>query len=244
MRWIVLLLVFVNAGYFAWGFYQQSQDSYVRQKTQQSVPAEQGKRLVLYSESVQVESTVVPEPEVVDPVLNASENETEDASKVGQCLVVGPFTSATKADNLQQRLFAIGVASRERSDGESAGADYWVHIPPLAGRDAAIRMLRELQGQGIDSFVITQGELSNGISLGLFSREASANEVSRRLLEAGYGTRIKQLARSPETYWLEMDVKESKQITDRFWGELDEEYRDLKMLEKSCKGIASVELIH
>ncbi|MGI9274590.1 MAG: SPOR domain-containing protein [Endozoicomonas sp.] len=244
MRWIVLLLFFLNAGYFAWGFYQQSQDSYARPVVQQTVPPEQGKRLVLYSESPQAKKTVEPEPQTVSPVEESVDGKPEVSATVGQCLVLGPFSSATKADNLQQRLFAVGVGSRERSDGEATQADFWVHIPPLASRVNAIRMLRELQGQGIDSFVITQGELSNGISLGLFSREASANEVSRRLLEAGYETRIKQLARSPETYWLEMDLKESRQITDRFWSELGDDYKELKMLEKNCKGIASGGLIH
>ncbi|AMO58515.1 sporulation domain-containing protein [Endozoicomonas montiporae CL-33] len=229
----------MNTGYFAWGTYQQSQSRYVK-PTVSEPEKQQGKRLVLWSESGKnlPRSELLPEP--VERNNRSASEKTLDA----QCLVVGPFGSASKADDMQQRLFSLGVASRERSDNEASEYDHWVHIPPLASREAAIRLLRELQGQNIDSFVITQGELANGISLGLFSKEVSANKVSSRLLQAGYETRIKQLARQPQTYWLELAVKEADKITEGMWERFADEYNGLKVLEKNCKGIASESSIH
>ena len=239
MRWIILLLLIMNTGYFAWGTYQESQSRYVKPVVSEP-EKEQGKRLVLWSES----GNNLPRSELLpEPVERSSRTSTE-LTPEGQCLVVGPFSSADKADDMQQRLFSLGVASRERSDNETNEYDHWVHIPPLAGREAAIRLLRELQGQGIDSFVITQGELADGISLGLFSKEASANKVSSRLLQAGYETRIKRLARQPQTYWLELAAKQADKITEVMWENFADEYNGLKVLEKSCKGIASESPIH
>ena len=239
MRWIILLLLIMNTGYFAWGTYQQSQSRYVKPVVSEPEKP-QGKRLVLWSESGKnlPKSDLLPEP-----VERNGHSEPEIAQN-DQCLVVGPFGSSAKADEMQQRLFSLGVASRERSDNEAGSYDHWVHIPPLADREAAIRLLRELQGQGIDSFVITQGELANGISLGLFSKEASANKVSSRLLQAGYETRIKRLARQPQIYWLELAAKQADKITDDMWENFANEYNGLKVLEKSCKGIASEPSIH
>lgn len=236
MRWIFLSLVFANAGYFAWAYYQQSHQTYEQFKYVEESPAQQGKRLVLLSEARKSLKSAARD--------NQDNNKEGSEKSVEQCLVVGPFSSANRADELQQRLFSLGVTSRERSDDESRQVDYWVHIPPLANRQAAIRLLRELQAQQIDSFVITQGELSNGISLGLFSKEGSANDVSRRLLQAGYTTEIKLLPRTPETFWLEMNLEASELLAEDFWSELANDYKDLKMLEKSCKGIASSKAIH
>ncbi|MGI9283726.1 MAG: SPOR domain-containing protein [Endozoicomonas sp.] len=232
MRWIFLVLLFANAGYFVWGYYHQSHKPYRTVKVDSEVPVQAGKRLMLLSEM----ST---EPPRQTPV----KKETKGISEA-QCLVVGPFESSAKADQLQQKLFSLGVSSRERSDNEVVLADYWVHISPRSNRQAAIRLLRELQGQGIDSFVITQGELANGISLGLFSKETSANEVSRRVQEAGYEPSIKKLPREPETFWLEMTDSEADKLNADFWEKQADEYNDLKMLEKNCKSVASDSSIH
>ena len=239
MRWIILLLLLMNTGYFAWETYQQSLSRYAKPVVSEPEKP-QGKRLVLWSESGRnlPKSDLLPEP------VERSEHSEPEAARNTQCLVVGPFDSSAKADEMQQRLFSLGVTSSERSDNEANSYDHWVHIPPLAGRDAAIRLLRELQGQGIDSFVITQGELANGISLGLFSKEASANKVSSRLLAAGYETRIKRLARQPQTYWLELAAKQADKVTDAMWENFANEYNGLKVLEKSCKGIATEPSIH
>ena len=239
MRWIILLLLLMNTGYFAWGTYQQSQNRYLKPVAAEP-ENEQGGRLVLWSESGRnlPKSDLLPEP------VEHKGDVAEDIESDAQCLVVGPFSSSTRADQMQQRLFSLGISSRERSDSEADGYDHWVHIPPLPSRDAAIRLLRELQGQEIDSFVITQGELANGISLGLFSKEASANKVSSRLLQAGYETRIKQLPRQPQTYWLELAEKNAESITEEMWDNFAREYNGLKILEKNCKGIASGKSIH
>ncbi|WP_257254482.1 MULTISPECIES: SPOR domain-containing protein [unclassified Endozoicomonas] len=232
MRWIVLILLLSNVGYFVWGYYHQSHKPYRAIKVDTEVPVQAGKRLMLLSEMA---STL--------PEQTLKKKETKGIAEA-QCLVVGPFESSAKADSLQQKLFSVGVSSRERSDNEVMLADYWVHIPPRSNRQAAIRLLRELQGQGIDSFVITQGELANGISLGLFSKEVSANEVSRRVQEAGYEPAIKKLPREPETFWLEMTDSEAKKLSAGFWERQADEYNDLKMLEKNCKSVASDDSIH
>ncbi|WP_051786485.1 SPOR domain-containing protein [Endozoicomonas numazuensis] len=232
MRWIFLVLLFANAGYFVWGYYHQSHKPYRTVKAISEVPVQAGKRLMLLSEM----STA--------PSRQTAAKKNQKQTPEAQCLVVGPFESSTKADQLQQKLFSLGVSSRERSDNEVVLADYWVHISPRSNRQAAIRLLRELQGQGIDSFVITQGELANGISLGLFSKEASANEVSRRVQEAGYEPSIKKLPREPETFWLEMADSEADKLSADFWEKQADEYNDLKMLEKNCKSVASGDSIH
>lgn len=237
MRWTVIFLVFANISYFAWGSYEESRGGYWLPEESDAYKEASGKRLVLLTEMEGSGSSSAGDMTKIKPLLNSP---AQAGFKLGsKCLIVGPFANAVELDELQQRLFAVGVSSKERADEYSQQQDYWVHIPPLPGRDAAIRLLRELQAQRIDSFVITQGELANGISLGLFSRSESAKAVSRRLIDAGYGVAIKSLPRVPEQWWLEMDAAVEGRLSSLFWDEAADQFPELKKFKKSCKSIAT-----
>lgn len=229
MRLTVIFLVFANISYFAWGAWQESQ---IGHWLPDEYEAHDGERLIMLSE---IESSASSQLSGEVAGVYASFKSANQFSDVAQeCLVVGPFANLVEVDELQQRLFAVGINSQERADENSQEQDYWVHIPPLSSRSEAIRLLRKLQAQRIDSFVITQGELANGISLGLYSRRESAKAVSRRLSDAGYGVAIKHLSRVPEQWWLEMDAAVEGKLDTSFFGGAD-----LRKLKKSCKNVAS-----
>ncbi|WP_299734167.1 hypothetical protein [uncultured Endozoicomonas sp.] len=231
MRWIVLLLVFLNVGYFAWGFYKESRADYRLLETGFNYEDSAGGRLVLLSEMMEQEKPGQEAPSHLD-ISGGSD---------GECLFVGPFDSPLEVDAIKQQLFSMGVDSRERADATSEIQDYWVHIPPLPSRVAAARMLRELHAQKIDSFVITYGELDNGISLGLFSKKEYAESVRRRLSDTGYTVKIKELSHSPEQWWLEMDSAVDEKLGADFWEQMSSRYPDAKKRKKNCKSIATEE---
>ncbi|MBO9483032.1 MULTISPECIES: SPOR domain-containing protein [Gammaproteobacteria] len=231
MRLTVIFLVFANIGYFAWGSWQESRVGYWLPESDSAYTEAAGERLVLLTETEDYLQSLRNETEV-QPALETS---LYSGDAVQECLIVGPLANVIEVDELQQRLFAVGVSSKERADESSQQEDYWVHIPPLASRDAAIRLLRELQAQRIDSFVITQGELTNGISLGLFSRREFAKAVSRRLMDAGYEVAIKSLPRVPEQWWLEMDAAVEEKLSTSFWDEATDQFPELKTLRTACK---------
>ena len=240
MRWMAFLLVFANVAYFAWGSYHESRMGYVTSRestvyesaTYQNTAYKNNasQRLVLLSEVSAVavaEASDAPEP--------SSATLTTDVG----CLFLGPFDGPAEVDALQQQLRAIGINSQQQGDGESTALDYWVHIPPLPSRVAAVRLLRELQAQKVDSFVITYGELANGISLGLFVKEASAKSVQRRLSNAGYQVNIKTLSHSPEKWWLEMPAQVESKVSSKFWAQLSNRHPEVKKLKKRCESIAT-----
>ena len=53
---------------------------------------------------------------------------------------------------------------------------HWVLIPPQP-EAVALRQFRDIQRQGIDSYLVTEGENRNAISLGLFESRESAISV-------------------------------------------------------------------
>lgn len=90
------------------------------------------------------------------------------------CLEWGAFgpTEVAKAAEALDTL-AAGAQKRERRSEESAR--WWVMIPPLANRNAAINRVNELKKQGIEEmFVIDDDAYRNAVSLGLFRNEEGA----------------------------------------------------------------------
>ena len=101
------------------------------------------------------------------------------------------------------RAEALGFESEMRSLATGGSIEHWVHIPPLANRQQSLQLLRELQGRGIDSYIITQGDLAEGISLGLFKNKESAGRLTQKMLDMEYDVVIKEVVRGEKELWLE-----------------------------------------
>ena len=92
-------------------------------------------------------------------------------------------------------------------------AEYWVHVPPRSGREEALRTLKELQRRNIDSYIITQGDLAEGVSLGLFRKKESAESVRDKVAQYDIPVDIRVVNESSREYWVE--VKEVSQLNER-----------------------------
>jgi hypothetical protein len=116
---------------------------------------------------------------------------------------VGPFKDEDDAKFLGIRAEALGFNSEMRSLATGGSIEHWVHIPPLLNRQQSLQLLRELQGRGVDSYIITQGELAEGISLGLFRNKKSAERLTLKMQEMDYDVVIKEVLRGEKELWLE-----------------------------------------
>lgn len=73
----------------------------------------------------------------------------------------------------------------------AAPTSYLVYLPPADSLAEAQQRVAALRRAGVDDvFLMPEGALRLGISLGLFTREAGAREVAARLLALGYDARI------------------------------------------------------
>lgn len=222
MRWLLLLLVLLNILYHVW----HRQQAPLR--AQEVGPVEpyraMGSRLDLVAER---HSLPRPTPQV------------EQALAGDKCLLFGDFAQASMADAVVQRLLSRGYDARRESIEVGVGVDYWVYLPPMPSNQAAIRLLRELQSRNIDSYVITVGDLENGISLGIFSRMASAELMVGRLKEAGYGASIRELSRSHRQYWIQVRRVKDSGALERELARLLSEMGSPPVKRTMCKDIAS-----
>lgn len=198
MRWIFLALVLMNLGYFGYS-------NFLRQPVYsdgENIPAsavQGGKPLVLLSEMSE----------------QPAERIAEAPLQPGVCWLAGPFSDPDLAKNIRARMQALDIPASEKTTQRLVKTEYWVYLPPLPNREKAMRKLRELQKRNIDSFVVTDGELENAISLGLFSKEDSVQLVVKSLQSKGYQPETKTLERTRETYWVMAPHEANAQLADK-----------------------------
>ena len=139
---------------------------------------------------------------------------------------------------VEQRLMALDIQAEIRSVDAAAGLDYWVYLAPLASRQASLRQLKELQARKIDSYIITQGDLANGISLGIFPRSDSAESVMLRLRDAGYEPLLRELPRAQRSFWVRI-APESRRLADDVMPQLVMDFQDLQHQIMPCESVAT-----
>ncbi|MCW1938502.1 MULTISPECIES: SPOR domain-containing protein [Pseudomonas] len=225
MRWILLLLLLLNAFYYVW----HQQQGPLRAKEVAPAGAYQSAR-----KDIRLLS------EADAPRVRAESSAPADAvaPEAAVCLYLGSFEEESRARVVEQRLLSLDIQAEVRSVDAAAGVEYWVYLPPLASRQASLRQLRELQARRIDSYIITQGELANGISLGIFPRNDSANSVMQRLRDVGYEPQIRELSRAHRSFWVRV-APESRRLADEFLlGRLAGDFAGLQHQLMPCEGVA------
>jgi cell division septation protein DedD len=221
MRWMFLWLVVLNLFYYVW--HQQQVPLRVTEIAPLDMAQSSKRDIRLLSESsapVRREAAVAEEAEAV-------------------CLFLGSFEQMPEASAVEQRLLSLDIRSQVQSVDAAAGVDYWVYLPPLASRQASLRQLRELQARKIDSYIITQGDLANGISLGIFPRSDSAGSVMQRLREAGYEPLLRELTRAHRSFWVRIAPESRRLADDSLLERLAFDFKGLQHQLMPCEGVAS-----
>lgn len=221
MRWMFLWLVVLNLFYYVW--HQQQVPLRVTEIAPLDMAQSSKRDIRLLSESsapVRREVAVAEEAEAV-------------------CLFLGSFEQMPEASAVEQRLLSLDIRSQVQSVDAAAGVDYWVYLPPLASRQASLRQLRELQARKIDSYIITQGDLANGISLGIFPRNDSAESVMQRLREAGYEPLLRELTRAHRSFWVRIAPESRRLAEDSLLERLAFDFKGLQHQLMPCEGVAS-----
>lgn len=227
MRWIFLLLVVLNAFYYVW--HQQQAPLRPKEVTPVALQQNTKRDIQLLSESKAPTARELEVKPDVTPIADDS------------CLYLGAFEQRAEAEVVEQRLISLDISSEVRSVDAQSGTDYWVYIAPLGSRDASLRQLKELQARNIDSYLISQGELKNGISLGIFPRKDSAESVMQRLNDVGYESSLRELPRAHRDYWVRIAPQSRRLADDSLLQKLAFDFNGLQHQLMPCESIASSE---
>ena len=148
-----------------------------------------------------------PEPPTMPVAANNSLRLlSESATPHPLCYAWGPFSNRKALDVVQEELAALGAVPRIAVNEVRGNPDYLVFIGPESSRDAMRRIRRELTALDIESHIIVQGEYSNRVSVGVFSRQSQALAQKDRVAALGYEVEIEELDRSHEVLHVFADV--------------------------------------
>jgi hypothetical protein len=234
MRWIVISLLAVNVGIFIYSQFFQARGKNVErpmaavESNSKSAPASIKLLVEAKSSAADIQSIaavpMAPAVKLVHPPL---------------CTLVGPFSRLLLAEYFLEVLQSLDVISEIRSIVVVSEPGYWLHLSPEKSRKDALRRLSELQARGIDSYVIPDGNLANGISLGMFSDEARAQVMEKTIEERGYKPKIVEVPREQKELWVFLPKGESAKIGDEKWLKLISAEDLLQKRQNVCTDVAS-----
>ncbi len=194
LRWMVVALLVLNALVFAWYRYG-GMGAPIDGSLVPALRAEGGALSLLSASSdssSRDKAVAVVSPEPVKP----------EADRSAVCGMFGAFPELISARQVRDRLRAIGLIADIVGVSVPLRTDYWVHLGPYASRDEALAQLKVLQDAGVDSFLINDGELANGISLGLFRQQGSAESLLKKRQAEGYEAAMREMPRTSEELWV------------------------------------------
>lgn len=223
MKWLCLLLLVANIGYFGWTLDQRTQET-VQTRAGALEVSRDVPRLRLLSELQQppvrratvtagAEDDGGPELVATLPGISTTLPEsliTPMRLQIDACFSFGPFAEAGRAEHLHDWL--VDRDGRAGLRQETGGGEQllWVYLAPEAD---AKEMLNELQASGIrDVSLIDRSNLENAISLGLFSSQAAVNRRLRELQDKGYQPVVIPYNEGRPVYWVDARILQSDTI--------------------------------
>lgn len=240
MRLLFLLLLLLNLAFFAWEYsHPEPPPPAPPPETEPGVSP-----LVLLNER----STAPPAPSTpaapastsaatarASPTLKTAAPTPVPAQRPEACYTVGPFDTRTQAQRVMHRLNGLGFPTRLRARTQRVPGDYWVYLPPLPSRQAALQMVHTLAGRGMKNyFIVTSGEKQNAISLGVFKDKESAERRKTQVAAMGYTPVLGRRPTERSVYWLDYGETPDHMLPPSTWSAIAKELPDIRRKPRPC----------
>jgi hypothetical protein len=199
LRLLFVLLIALNIAVGAWLLLGQD-DTHGRSVTDPGVPM-----LHLLSEQTAMPASTAARPPAVSTV--PAPTASSAAAPETRCLAVGPFDTPQDLRNARVALTGPGVRMRSRQEQTTEARGWWVYLPAPGTRAQALALARRLDAAHVgDYFVMSSGDQSNAISLGLFKDPANARKRRDEIGAAGFAAQIQERTEQVPEYWLDLVV--------------------------------------
>ncbi len=155
-----------------------------------------------------------PVPATPAPVAAVAPAPTKPAAPATLCATWGPIP-AQRIEDAQIRLNKFKLGGRlTMLDTPIHSGPYWVYLPPLKSKTDADNKATELQNAGIkDIAVVRDGKWQNAISMGLYGKEAIANDRLAKLKKLGISAQIEARGKTARSFaFNQLSVDELDQI--------------------------------
>ena len=198
-RLLFLLLIAFNIGVAAWLAFGRAPVTPLPPATDPGIP-----ELKLLSERAGA------------PAPIAAESRAAEASD--RCESIGPFPTQADMRAAMQTLtpHVPRIQYREEQTRQSRG--FWVYLPALPTRDAALSAARSLSAKGVhDYYVVTAGDQQNTISLGLFHDRGNADNRRAQIAALGFNAQVTERVETLPVYWVDFALPSTPGFAWRTW---------------------------
>jgi cell division septation protein DedD len=122
-----------------------------------------------------------------------------------RCSSVGPFRELAQAATAAANLRAAGYDPMQRVAEGDIWIGYWVYIEANGTEQQANEILEKVRAQGIsDSYVISNSDSGNLVSLGVFSEISGVSKQRERVRDLGYEPKVVDRTRRATVYWVDV----------------------------------------
>ncbi|MCP1677194.1 hypothetical protein J2T57_004371 [Natronocella acetinitrilica] len=126
------------------------------------------------------------------------------------------------AEATRARDAGDAMRSEIREEQVSVTIGYWVYLPPLESREAALAQVAELAEAGVeDVVVVTDNIYTNAVSLGVFSNEERAALRRDELVALGFPAESGERERLQTQYYVVAEWPRQPSIIPAEWRVVD-----------------------
>lgn len=221
MKALFLGLLLANVLFFAWAQWHSPDDQQLGAAVASAVPTLQLAEEVtspstpdagtapvdespMPADSPAAPSESTPEPTTVASTATGG----EPLGGVVRCVSIGPFRDLSEATQASAALRVGDYDPRTRVAEGDVWAGLWVYLDDLPSHDEAQRAMTLLKRRGIsDAYIMPSADLTNDISLGVFSEPARAQRRAEEIKSLGFTPTIADRTRRGTVYWIDLDLK-------------------------------------
>ncbi len=226
MRLIFIFLLIANLAFFIVQYFLKAPEARVSPPSAVAV-ANEG-QLQLLAETGEMQSLPARPVAVAAPADAGGE----------LCTLVGPFAELLHAEYLVERLAALSVAAQVSQVGISDGETHWVYLAPEMSEKEAWRRLHELQQKNIESYLISRGDLVNGISFGRYANLQEALARKQLIDAQGYEALILSVPKIINEIWVVLASGQGASLSGDFWSDTLAQQPSLEKRQNLCAGVA------
>ncbi len=186
IRILLLLLLLVNLGFFAYHYFLGGTDEAAAQIATLQISPEK-----IVPVAVEAVSSVAPAAVLATTPVPVAPAAVSPVPAPTSCVEWGLFAGSEVA-RADAALAALGLPAGTTQRRITEVDGYWLHMPPLKTKGEVDRKVGELKALGVaEFFVVTDaGPWRNAVSLGLFKNEDAAKSELERLRALGVRSAI------------------------------------------------------
>lgn len=214
MKWIIYALLLANLGFGLWHYRSQALSG-----ANASTTEEDNLRLVTVKEFLAQQNQ--------PPTVRMAQSDS------ASCYTLGPFKKMDDANTVRGELKSAGVLVKRRVSKDTSRKGFWVLLPPEASRAQARVHINALKAKGVtDYFLVATGDMTNAVSLGVFSQSDTAKRRYDEIKDMGFKPKLQSVDLPLRVYWLDWPVEQS--VPPAVLSKINKEYSGIGQTTRSC----------